>query len=88
MLEYGTVVSADAANRSRLIRAVVSEACWGEAGYEAVLWVSGSHVKQECLEVQSGCSSCVKLDVSRTIILSTMTYGLKAALSRALDRSM
>ncbi len=88
MLEYGTVVSADAANRNRLIRAAVSKACWGDTGYETVFWVSGSRVKQACLEEQSGCSSCVKLNGSRTIIPNTMTYGLKAALSRISDRSI
>ena len=88
MLEYGTVVSADAANRNRLIRAAVSEACWGETGYETVFWVSGSHVKHACLEAQSGCSSCVRLNGSRTIIPNTMICGLKAALSRASDRSI
>lgn len=88
MLEYGTVVSADAADRNRLIKAAVSEACWGETGYETVFWVSGSHVRQACLEARSRCPSCVKLNGSRIIIPNTMIYGFKAALSRVSDRSI
>jgi len=88
MLECGTVVCADAVDRNRSIRTEASEACWGETGYETVSWVSGSHVKQACLEAQSECPSCVKLNGSRTAIPNTMIYGLKAALSRVSDRSI
>jgi LmbE family N-acetylglucosaminyl deacetylase len=86
MLEYGTVVSAHAADRNRLIRVAVSEACWNEMGYETVFWVSGSHVKQACLEARGGCSSCVRLDGGRIIIPNTIIYGLKAALSKLSGR--
>jgi len=85
MLEYGTLISADAADRNRLIRAAVSQACWGEIGYETVFWVPGSHAKQACLEAQSGYSSCVKLNGSRIIIPNTIMYGFKAAFSKLQD---
>ncbi len=48
MFEYGIVVSADAADRNRLIR----EAGWDERGYETVFWLSGLHVRQACLEAR------------------------------------
>jgi LmbE family N-acetylglucosaminyl deacetylase len=86
MLEYGTVVSPGAADRNRLIRAAVSEACWGEIGYETVFWMSGSHVKQACLEARGGSPSCVKLNGSRIIIPNTVMYGFKAAFSKPLDK--
>ena len=86
MSEYGTVVSPDAVDRNQLIRAAVSEACWGEIGYETVFWVSGSHVKQTCLEASEGCPSCVNLNGSRIIISNTITHGLKTALSKPSDR--
>jgi len=86
MLEYGTVVSADAADRNRLIREAVSEACWDERNYETVFWVSGSHVSQACLEARAGRPSCVRLHGSRITIPNTVEYGLKAAFSKLLDR--
>lgn len=86
MLEYGTVVSPDAADRNRLIRAAVSKACWGKTGCETVFWVSGSHVKQLCLEARGGGLSCVRLNGSRIIIPNTIIYGLKAAFSKVSDR--
>ncbi len=86
MLEYGTVVSANAADRNRLIRAAVSEACWGEIGYETLFWVSGLDVKQACFEAQRRCPSCVRLDGSRAIIPNTLVYGIKAVFTRLPDR--
>ena len=84
-LQYGTVFSADAVDRNELIRAAVSEACWGKIGYETIFWVSGSHVNQACLEARADCPSCVNLNGSRIIIPNTIIHGLKTVLSKISD---
>lgn len=84
-LEYSNF-SAGSATLIELIRAAVSEACWGQIGYETVLWVSSSHVAQAHAEARESYASCVSLSGSRCIIHNTAAYGIKAALSSVPQR--
>lgn len=82
VLEYGNTISMLAIRDNELIKAAVSQACWGQTAYETLLFAGGSSVVDAYSEATGGNSICVRLDGNRNIIRNTVAYGLKSVISK------
>ncbi len=81
-LEYGNTISRLAIRDNELIKAAVSQACWGQAAYETLFFAPGSFAIDAYSEAVGGGSICVRLDGNRNIIRNTVAYGLKSVISK------